>query len=109
MPQTSYASKPVLRVSSFKYLCVVVHVYFNNAQSTNIHIYLFADDTDGSTTTSCIKPTIDSAIISPSSDSITAGQSYSVACTEDYYSLYGSDTIECNDDGTLSMAPTCIC
>jgi len=56
-----------------------------------------------------MKPTIDYATIIPSSDSITAGQSYTVDCTGDDYSLYGSDTLECNDDGTLSMAPTCIC
>lgn len=55
----------------------------------------------------CSKPTIDNANVSPLSDYITAGESYAVACNENS-TIYGSDTMECNDNGTLSSPPTCI-
>ena len=55
----------------------------------------------------CAKPTIENASISPASDSIAVAENYAVSCDVDY-SLVGNDTLDCNDDGTLSMAPACI-
>ena len=37
-----------------------------------------------------------------------AGESYTIDCSEGYSVLNGSDTMECNENGTLSTAPTCI-
>ena len=55
----------------------------------------------------CARPTIENASISPASDSIAFDEIYAVSCDGDY-SLVGNDTMDCNDDGTLSMAPACI-
>ena len=55
----------------------------------------------------CSRPTIDNAYVNSSYDSIESGETYTVVCTGNF-SLYGSNTMECNDDGTLSMAPACI-
>ena len=54
-----------------------------------------------------MKPTIDNASVSPASDSVETGENYTFTC-EGNYSLIGNATVECNDDGTLSMAPACI-
>lgn len=75
----------------------------HNFSLTNHNILIdFADIPEN-----CSKPTIDNANVSPLSDSITAGESYTVTCNENY-NIYGSNTMECNDDGNLSTAPTCI-
>ena len=55
----------------------------------------------------CAKPTIENASISPASDFIAVAENYAVSCDGDY-TLVGNDTMDCNDDGTLSMAPACI-
>ena len=54
----------------------------------------------------CVKPTIENASITPTSDSIAVTESYMVSCDGDY-SLLGNETMKCNEDGTLSMAPAC--
>ena len=41
------------------------------------------------------------------SDSVAVGENYTVTC-DGSYSQLGSDQMECNDDGTLTMAPACI-
>ena len=53
----------------------------------------------------CSKPTIENGSIFPN-DTIKAGESYIVSCN-DGYSLYGSTTIACDDNGALSSAPNC--
>ena len=54
----------------------------------------------------CSKPTIENGSVSPSDDTIEAGESYNVSCS-DGYTLNGYDITECYDDGTLSRIPTC--
>ena len=54
----------------------------------------------------CSKPIIDNGSVSPSNDSIAAGESYTVIC-DDSYTIDGNYIMECNEDGTLSAAPTC--
>ena len=54
----------------------------------------------------CTKPTIENGSVSPSDDTIEAGESYNASCSNGY-TLSGTATMDCNDDGTLSTAPTC--
>ena len=54
----------------------------------------------------CTKPTIENGSVSPSDDTIEAGSSYTATCNNGY-TLSGTATMECNDDGTLMTAPTC--
>lgn len=65
----------------------------------------YYSEVEGSAT-NCSKPTIDNGSVTPPHDSITAGQSYTVLC-DDSYTIDGNDIMECNEDGTLSAAPTC--
>ena len=86
------------------------------AKDTHAYIvlkpYIFAeestdDSTDGLTSITCSKPTIDNGSVSPLSDSVAVGENYTVTC-DGSYSQFGGDTMECNDDGTLSIATACI-
>ena len=74
--------------------------------------YIFAeestdDSTDGLTSITCSKPTIDNGNVSPLSDSVAVGENYTITC-DGSYTTFGGDEMECNDDGTLSIAPACI-
>jgi hypothetical protein len=57
-------------------------------------------------TATCSAPSIENGVVSPSNGTIEAGQSFNASCNEGYV-LYGNDTIDCNEDGSLSSAPTC--
>ena len=53
----------------------------------------------------CNKPSISDGSVSPNTDSISNGATYTATCNSGY-TLDGSATMSCND-GTLSTAPTC--
>ena len=54
----------------------------------------------------CTKPLIEHGSVSPSDDTIEAGSTYTANCSIGH-NLSGNATMECNDDRTLSTAPTC--
>ena len=59
----------------------------------------------------CAKPTVASATVTPTSEMINAGESYTVTCN-DHHKISGTDLREkvlaCANDGSLPESPVCL-
>jgi len=82
--------------------------FHSDGSATRSGFVAYFTEVDGAVTTpeNCSKPIIDNGSVNPSDDFITSGENYTVTC-DDSYIIDGNYIMECNEDGTLSAAPTC--